>query len=177
LAFNFFPYREYPLLKSDGTTEQHLRPTVDFTIGFGQSSWSEDALIDTGCPLTLITHHVGLALGVDYLRRDATTQHIKILGSTRAVQRERVAINLNRFGDRLAWETDVWFFTEEWDMQLHVGGIFGTAGFLDKWAVTFVRPYEYFVIEEMSSFDLRVPPESTLTIPLDDDQDWWRTGD
>lgn len=175
--FHFFPYRKYPRQRTNGTLVDELRPTVDFTMSLGDVAWSTEALIDTGSPLTLVTHEVGEALGVQYLRPGADHDSVSMLGKTNAVQRETVRITLDRFGHNLAWETDVWFFHQSWDMQLHVGAIFGTAGFLDQWAVTFVRPKEYFVVEELASFELRIPPDTGNLIELpDDDQDWWRTG-
>jgi hypothetical protein len=172
-VFHQFPYRKFDRERKDGTLEPILRPTVDYTIRVGDLAWSEDALIDTGSPVTLFTHEVGKALNVPYLQEGSDYDSFAILGHLQVAQRQRVQLSLNKFPE-LQWGTDAWFFVRSWDWKLNVGAVFGTAGFLDHWAVTFVKSHDYFVVENLESFERRIPPD-TVTLTLEEhDQDWWR---
>lgn len=64
-----------------------------------------------------------------------------------------VTLTLEPFTDT-SWETEVDFLLAEWDMPF---GILGTEGFLDRWAVTFNRYHNYFVVQEVDDFEQRLP--------------------
>ena len=145
-----FTYRSYPRVKH-GVRKDILRPTVSFTIQLpGGEAWSEDALIDSGSPACLFTHQVGEAIGVRFGRSGAEYENFEILGRREAAQMERVHVTLGHWPD-LSWEMDAWFFLETWDWKLQVGGIFGTEGFLTEWIVTFLRPFNMFVVASLDS--------------------------
>lgn len=68
------------------------------------------------------------------------------------------------------WHAQAWFFLEEWPVPF---GILGGEGFLDRWAVSFVRASNYFLVESMPEFEQRVPVEHRVLRPelLDDEWD------
>jgi hypothetical protein len=62
------------------------------------------------------------------------------------LQFETVELSLAGDPDR-AWEARVGFITDP-QFQMPFQGLLGTEGFLDRWAVTFNKYYEYFEVLE-----------------------------
>lgn len=174
MGFYFFPYGQYEYSPPGKPQSIELRPTLEFTVTHDGKSWSEDALVDTGSPLTLMTYNVAEALELEIPRPGAEIRQVQILGGNRSIQLETVELSINQVGADLTWTAEVGFFTEDWRMELQVGAIFGTRGFLDTWAVTFVAKKSYFVVEELESFDKRLPPNVDDIIASQHDDDWWR---
>lgn len=118
------------------------RPTLDVTLWYPPNGeWTTQALIDTGAPGTLFDRGAADALGVKFGYSNAVTQTVAILGERRVVQFEDVEIGL--LGDpSFQWTARVGFFCDKF--QIAFQGILGTDGFLDKWAVTFNKYYDYF---------------------------------
>ena len=174
--FHQFPYRAFDRVRDNGVLEQVLRPTVDFTVSYGDNAgWSEDALIDTGSPETLFSHEIGQAISIPFLAPGSEYDSFRMLGHLQVAQKARVSLSLNKFPD-IRWETDAWFFVEDWDWSLNVGAVFGTHGFLEQWAVTFVKSEDYFVVEDLDGFRTRTPPDVDDLTLARHDQDWWRPG-
>lgn len=119
----------------------------------GTSSWRTKALVDTGSSLTLFDRGAGEALGVDFFDQNAERRLVDIAGQRREVQGEYVTLTLPPFSD-LFWDTQVWFFIDQWNIPF---GILGNEGFLDQWAVSFVRYDNYFVVEPIDEFTKRLP--------------------
>lgn len=66
-----------------------------------------------------------------------------------------MTLTLPPFSD-LYWEAEVWFFMNQWDIPF---GVLGNEGFLDRWAVSFVRYDNYFVVEPVDDFTARLPKD------------------
>ena len=64
-----------------------------------------------------------------------------------------VTLTLPPFED-IFWTAQVDFILADWDMPF---GILATEGFLDRWAVTFNRYHNYFVVQEVDAFEERLP--------------------
>jgi len=112
--------------------------------------WRSRALIDSGSPITIFDYGAANALGIRVNRAGAEMASIAILGSVRTIQIETVDLSLVREPD-YAWTARVGF-TVDPSFQMSFQGILGTEGFMDKWAVTFNKYYEYF--------ELRTPDEA-----------------
>lgn len=154
-GFVAFPYREEdPVQLGPGPPVLVRRPTLPLRLQFGSERWSVRALVDTGAPFTLFDRATGDALNVDFSRDGARREFHKVAGREYLAQVERVRLTIPAFGDDLQWETEVWFFLEDWEMPF--AGLLGQEGFLDKWVVSFDYP-KSFVIEERSSYESRLP--------------------
>lgn len=127
--------------------------------------------MDTGSNLTLFDRGAGEALEIDFMSRSAPRRKVRLLGRLWDVLGAFVSLTLPPFGD-LGWEAQVWFFLEEWDMPY---GILGNEGFLDKWAVTFNRYYNYFVVEPADEFHRDLPPDPFEEFQKMDPE--WEPGD
>lgn len=133
-----FPYRE------EGNPP-FLRPTLDIELRFGPNGlWRTSALIDTGSPVTVFDHGTAQALLVRFNHASAETGQIAILGAKRTVQFEYVELSI--VADlSLHWTARVGFITDS-TFVMPFQGILGNDGFLDKWAVTFNKYYDYFLL-------------------------------
>lgn len=119
------------------------RPTLDVTLWFGANGeWTTQALIDTGSPSTLFDRGAADALGISFGYSDAITATVAILGARRRVQLEDIEIGLAD-DSSFQWTARVGFFLDP-AFQMPFQGILGGDGFLDKWAVTFNKYYEWF---------------------------------
>ena len=107
--------------------------------------WTTRALIDTGSPITVFDRGAGEALLVRFGRAGADTGTLAILGALRNLQFEHIELSL--VGDATqVWTARVGFITDP-TFQMVFQGLLGTEGFLDKWAVTFNKYYEYFEVQ------------------------------
>jgi len=140
-----FPYRE------EGNPPI-LRPTLDVRLCFAPNGdWTTRALIDTGAPITVFDRGAADALGVRIGQSGAHTGTIALLGAERRVQFEYVDLNLVQDPAR-TWTAHVAFIKDP-SFQMVFQGLLGTEGFLDKWAVTFNKYYDYFEIRQPDDFD------------------------
>lgn len=131
-----FPYRE------EGNPPV-LRPTVDIRLFLEPNGeWTTRALIDTGAPITVFDRGAGEALLVRFGRSGAQTGSLAILGAHRKIQFENIDLSLAH-DPSYAWTARAGFITDP-TFQMSFQGILGTEGFLDKWAVTFNKCYDYF---------------------------------
>lgn len=135
---HLFPYRE------EGNPPS-LRPTLDVELRFGPNGlWRTSALIDTGAPITVFDHGTARALLVRFNHAGAETGQIAILGAIRTVQFEYVELAI--VADlTLHWTAHVGFITDS-TFVMPFQGLLGNDGFLDKWAVTFNKYYNYFLL-------------------------------
>jgi hypothetical protein len=90
-------------------------------------------------------HGAGEALLVRFGQAGAETGSIALLGARRNVQFEMVDLCLPQDTSYI-WTARVGFITDP-SFQMAFQGILGTEGFLDRWAVTFNKTYEYFELE------------------------------
>jgi hypothetical protein len=123
-----------------------LRPAVDVAMtGDAGVEYRPQALIDTGSPITVFDYASGEALLVRYGRAGAETGRITLLGHEHRIQFEYIDLAL--VTDRtFAWCAKVGFIlTKNFTMSFQ--GVLGTDGFLDRWAVTFNKYYNYFAIQ------------------------------
>lgn len=142
--YHKFPYRE------EGNPPR-LRPTVDVELRFEPNGlWRTRALVDTGSPLTIFDRGVAEALVVNLGQSDAETATVALLGAHPRVQFE--CVDLSLIADQeFSWTARVAFILDR-DFQMVFQGILGTEGFLDKWAVTFNKYYDYFVVQRPDDF-------------------------
>lgn len=134
-----FPYRE------EGNPPR-LRPTIDVELRFGPNvQFRTRALIDTGSPITVFDYASGEALLVRFGHAGAESGTIALLGSIRGVQFEDIDLCLLD-DPSLYWTARVGFITDP-QFVMPFQGLLGTQGFLDKWAVTFNKYYDYFVVQ------------------------------
>ena len=61
--------------------------------------------------------------------------------------------------DDLVWRAEVGLLVE--DLPLPFSGVLGTAGFFDRWVVSFNYSQSYFVVEEPETFRKRLPADPT----------------
>lgn len=117
------------------------------------------ALIDTGAPVTLFDSAIAAALGIELGKPGTQAENVTILGSTHKAERHQVHLMLPPFED-IHWEPEVLFLREELDLAF--AGCLGTAGFLDRWVVSFNYYDSYFVVEERDSFQERMPKDLSV---------------
>jgi hypothetical protein len=77
-----------------------------------------------------------------------------MLGGHWAVQFETVQISLADDAE-YAWTARA-AFVKSPELQMPFQGVLGTEGFLDKFAVTFNKYYDYFVLERPDDFHDRI---------------------
>lgn len=106
--------------------------------------WRTSALIDTGSPITIFDHGTARALLVRFNHAGAEKGQIAILGAKRTVQFEYVELSIVA-DPSLHWTARVGFITDS-TFVMPFQGILGNDGFLDKWAVTFNKYYDYFLL-------------------------------
>lgn len=122
-----------------------LRPTVDTTLQFGPNEWRTTALIDTGSPITVFDYGTAEALLIRLGHAGAETATIALLGRRLRVQFEYVDLSL--VDDPSVESTARVAFIIDPTFQMQFQGLLGTEGFLDRWAVTFNKYYDYFVLQ------------------------------
>jgi len=133
-----FPYREEGL-------PPHPRPTLDVRLLYGETGdWSCRALVDTGAPITVFDRPTADALTIRIGNAGARTGRIKMFGSDWPCQFEYVEMNSVRYPE-LSWSANV-AFVSDYGLQMPFQGVLGTEGFLDKYAVTFNKCFDYFVV-------------------------------
>ena len=120
----------------------------------GLGDWTLRALVDTGAPITFFDRGAGDALGVNYGHAGAERGMVVVLGGTWDVQFEMVDLCLP-VDPSISWTARIAFASSP-QLVMPFQGVLGTDGFLDKFAVTFNRYYDYFVIERPDDFHERV---------------------
>ena len=133
-----FPYREVG-------TPPILRPTVDVELSFGPNRWLTTALIDTGAPITVFDYGTAEALLIRLGQAGAETGRVALLGRNLQIQFEYVDVAL--VADPSICSTARVGFITDPTFEMLFQGLLGTEGFLDKYAVTFNKYYEYFVLQ------------------------------
>jgi hypothetical protein len=116
--------------------------------------WSLRALIDTGAPITVFDRGAADAVGVRFNYAGAETGMVRLLGGHWKVQFEMVDLSLVAEPE-LCWTARVAFVCDR-SFQMPFQGLLGTEGFLDKFAVTFNKYYDYFVVERPDDWHERV---------------------
>jgi predicted aspartyl protease len=153
-----------------------LRPTVDVRLEYGETGdWTLRALIDTGSPITVFDRGAADAVGVRYDYAGAQTGMIRMLGGHWAVQFEDVHLSLVVDAE-YEWTARVAFVRSP-ELQMPFQGVLGTEGFLDKFAVTFNKYYDYFVLERPDDFHDRVGGPLAADPVAAYDPQWHRPGD
>lgn len=100
---------------------------------------------------------------------------IQLLGGHWAVQFEMVQLSLAA-DPEYSWTARAAFVMSP-ELQMSFQGLLGTEGFLDKFAVTFNKYYDYFVLERPDDFHDRVgAPFAEDPVSVADPQ-WERPGD
>lgn len=134
-----FPYRE------EGNPPV-LRPSIDVELRFGPNGvWRTSALIDTGSPITVFDYGTAEALLVRFGHAGAETGTVRLLGARHPIQFEHVDLALVDDAE-FQWAARVGFITDP-QFVMPFQGLLGTDGFLDKWAVTFNKYDEHFVLQ------------------------------
>lgn len=133
-----FPYRE------EGNPPKP-RPTIDVELRFGPNFWRTSALIDTGAPITVFDYGTAEALLIRMGQAGAETGTVALLGKRLPVQFEYVDLCLVA-EPSAHWTASVAFIRDQ-SFEMPFQGLLGTNGFLDKWAVTFNRYYDYFELK------------------------------
>lgn len=127
------------------------------------------ALVDTGCSSCVFARGVGEALQVDVDGwRTRENKTFRIAGADRIAVAEYVTLTLPPF-HTMNWETQVWFFVEEWELPF---GLLGNEGFFDRWAVTFNRYGNYFVVESVPDFEARMPADELAQLQGRSERYW-----
>ena len=161
---HLFPYRE------EGSPPIP-RPTVDVKLQHGDTGdWTLRALIDTGAPITFFDRGAADAVGVRIGHAGAEKGTIRIFGGTWRVQFEMVDLTL-MVDEELSWPARVAFVIDP-DLQMPFQGVLGTEGFLDKFAVTFNRYYDYFIVERPDDFHERRGKHLTRDATGAADENW-----
>jgi len=112
------------------------------------------------------------ALGIREGYAGAEYGTIRILGGTWRVQFETVDLNLAVDPD-ISWTARAAFVLIA-GLQMPFQGVLGTAGFLDKYAVTFNAYYNYFVVERPDDFHDRVGHHLVADPAKQADESWRR---
>jgi len=148
--FHIFRWREEDLLDSGKVV---LRPTVDVRVAAGDDYVSQNCLIDTGAPITVLPRGVGLYLGLDMPEEFSEGgETIILLGTEWPCVVRTVTMVLLPFDD-LEWEAPVRFAVREGLRY----GLLGSEGFLNRWVVSFNGYEGYTVVESIESFESRLP--------------------
>jgi hypothetical protein len=167
-VYRLLPYRE------EGNPPV-LRPTVDVRLEYGETGdWTLRALIDTGSPLTIFDRGAADAVGVSFGYAGARTGMIRMLGGHWAVQFEDANLSLV-VDTEYAWTASV-AFVKSPELQMPFQGVLGTEGFLDKFAVTFNKYYDYFVLERPDDFHDRIGGPLGADPVMAPDPQWERPG-
>lgn len=129
--------------------------------------------MDTGAPITFFDRGVADAVGVRFGYAGAESGSIRILGGTWRVQFEIVDLALP-IDSEISWTARAGFVSSA-ELAMPFQGILGTDGFLDKFAVTFNKYYNYFTIERPDNFNDRVG-KHLMGHPTDSADKHWRRG-
>lgn len=128
-----------------------MRPTVDVRLNFAPNGeWVTRALVDTGSPATLFDRGAADALGIRIGQAGAETGSAKLLGKHVSLQFEVIDLCL-RLHPSVAWSARVGFIKDP-TFQMAFQGILGTDGFLEKFAVTFNKYYDWFQVSPADEF-------------------------
>jgi hypothetical protein len=136
--------------------------------------WTLRALIDTGAPISFFDRGAADAVGVRFGHAGAETGMIRIFGGTWRVQFEMVHLTLT-VNDELSWPARVAFVMAP-ELQMPFQGVLGTEGFLDKFAVTFNRYFDYFIVERPDDFHERTGRHLTDDATGAAGENWKRHG-
>jgi hypothetical protein len=167
-VYRLLPYRE------EGNPAV-LRPTVDVRLEYGETGdWTLRALIDSGAPITVFDRGAADAVGVRFGYAGARTGSIRILGGNWAVQFEEAHLSL-AVDAEYSWRASV-AFVKSPELQMPFQGVLGTEGFLDKFAVTFNKYYDYFVLERPDDFHDRIGAPLAADPVMAPDPQWERPG-
>jgi hypothetical protein len=121
--FHIFRWREEDILN---TGQPILRPTVDLRVSLGPSHISQNCLIDTGAPITVLPRGVGVMLDIDMpADHEGGQETILLLGEAWPCVERTVTVMLPPFDD-LEWEAPVRFSVREGLPY----GLLGYEGFL-----------------------------------------------
>jgi hypothetical protein len=110
------------------------------------------ALVDTGSPITIFDRGAADALGVRIGRTGAETATTRLLGHQPTIQFEYIDLSLP-VDPTIAWHARVGFIKDP-VFQMAFQGILGTDGFLDHYAVTFNKYYDWFSIVPADQYGL-----------------------
>jgi len=135
--------------------------------------WTLRALVDTGSPISFFDRGAGDALGVRFAQAGAEHGTIRVLGGNWRIQFEYVELTLVA-DPGVTWTARLGFVMNP-SLQMPFQGVLGTDGFLDKFAVTFNKYYDYFVVERPDDFQDRVGQHLT-TDPTRRADSHWRRG-
>lgn len=167
-VYRLLPYRE------EGNPPV-LRPTVDVRLEYGDTGdWTLRALIDTGAPVTVFDRGAADAIGVRFNYVGADTGAIRILGGHWQVQFEHVQLSL-AVDHEYCWTARA-AFVKSPELQMPFQGLLGTEGFLDKFAVTINKYYDYFVLERPDDFHDRIGAPLAHNPVMAPDPEWERPG-
>jgi hypothetical protein len=134
-------------------------------VSLGSSHISQNCLIDTGAPITLLPRGVGIMLDVGMPPEESEgDETILLLGGRWPCVLHTVTMRLPPFDD-LEWEAPVRFSVREGLPY----GLLGYEGFLNRWAVSFNAYLGYTVVESIESFDRRLPVDPWVEFQKDFD--------
>ena len=164
----WFPYR-------DEGDPPIPRPTLDVRLTFGETGeWTTKALADTGAPVTVFDRGAADALTIRIGRAGARTGRLRLLGETVEAQIEHVHLCLSDEPE-YEWETEAAFIVRQ-DFQMPFQGILGSAGFLDRFTVTFDYYNNRFLVERPGDWQERIGNQLDLD-PLEQwDPQWYPPG-
>jgi hypothetical protein len=136
--------------------------------------WALRAPIDTVAPISFFDRGAADAVGVRIGYAGAEKGRIRIFGGTWLVQFEMVELTF-AVVEEVSWPARVAFVIDP-DLQMPFQGVLGTEGFLDKFAVTFNRYYDYFILERADAFHERTGKHLTHDATGGADENWKRHG-
>lgn len=94
--------------------------------------------------MTIFDRGAADALGVRIGNAGAEVHQTALMGRLLRLQFETIELSLAQDAES-AWEARVGFITDP-TFQMPFQGLLGTQGFLEKWAVTFNKYYDYFEV-------------------------------
>ena len=128
------------------------RPILDVELRLAPNGlWRTTALIDTGAPITVFDYGTAEAHLVRIGNAGAQTGLVALLGANRLVQYEYVDLGVVD-DPAVNWTARIAFITDK-TFVMPFQGLLGTDGFLDKYAVTFNKYYEYFLLQSPDEAD------------------------
>lgn len=148
---------------------------MDVRLDSGANSWTMRALVDTGSPITFFDRGAADAIGVKIELEKKEKTPVRILGGTWDIQFEFIDLTLVVESEEVTWHARV-AFAQSPRLQMPFQGVLGTEGFLDKFAVTFNKYYDYFVVEQPDDFHDRVVGPMTEDPASVADESWRRGG-
>jgi hypothetical protein len=127
------------------------RPIVAVRAFSGDRSARFTALLDTGSPGTVLDAEVARDLGIRLGRKGAEQARMRLLGETLPVQFEHVDLAL--IGSDETWTARVGFVMSD-RLRMPFSGLLGSAGFFDRYVVTFAEYHGWVGVEHAAN----VPP-------------------